>query len=487
MLFTSLEYLFFLPTVVIAFWLLPQRFRLPMLLAASYLFYMSWSPVLVLLIIAMTVFNFFWGKLLHGVGEKGSQRKRNILIAGLAANLLCLGYFKYANFFIDSFLSVFNLVGQQSAHFALNIILPLGISFFVFEFVHYLVDIYRGNKPLDSFVVFALFAAFFPTQIAGPIKRYQDFSKQMLEEKKFQLSYLDEGVPLIVIGLAKKVLIANSLASLVDMMSHTIGAYSAPELWIFAYAFAFQIYFDFSGYTDIARGSAMLLGYRIPINFKMPFIAGSMSDLWRRWHITLTNWLRDYLLIPISGFRGSSLRFAYATMITMAVCGLWHGASWNYVLWGVYFGACLVINQYFKRWHENTEFLKSFFESKYFYALSVFLTFQAFCLGAVIFRIHDIGLVLKLVRRMLFMSPFHGTNVGGDYILARPDFPVFVPVTIALVAVLLLFNIPISRLQQAGRFAQLPIPVRASYFALLIFAMLIFVPRVSTPFIYFQF
>ncbi len=200
----------------------------------------------------------------------------------------------------------------------------------------------------------------------------------MLEEKKFQLSYLDEGVPLIIIGLAKKVLIANSLASLVDMMSHTIGAYSAPELWIFAYAFAFQIYFDFSGYTDIARGSAMLLGYRIPINFKMPFIAGSMSDLWRRWHITLTNWLRDYLLIPISGFRGSSLRFAYATMVTMAVCGLWHGASWNYVLWGVYFGACLVINQYFKRWHENTEFLKSFFESKYFHALSVLLTFPGF-------------------------------------------------------------------------------------------------------------
>ncbi len=165
MLFTSLEYLFFLLTVVIAFWLLPHRFRLPMLLAASYLFYMSWSPVLVLLIIAMTIFNFFWGKLIHRVGEKGSQRKRNILLAGLAANLLCLGYFKYANFFIDSFLSVFNLVGHQSAHFALNIILPLGISFFVFEFVHYLVDIYRGNKPLDSFIVFALFAAFFPRRL----------------------------------------------------------------------------------------------------------------------------------------------------------------------------------------------------------------------------------------------------------------------------------------------------------------------------------
>lgn len=485
--FNSFEYLFFLPTVVIAFWLLPHRLRLPMLLAASYLFYMSWNPVLVLLIIAMTAFNFFWGKLIARVGGKGTQRKRNILVAGVTANLLCLGYLKYANFFIDSFLNLFNLVEHQSAHFALNIILPLGISFFVFEFVHYLVDIYRGNKPLDSFVAFALFAAFFPTQIAGPIKRYQDFSKQMLEEKKFKLAYLDEGVPLIIIGLSKKVLVANSLSFLVDMMAPTIGAYSAPELWIFAYAFAFQIYFDFSGYTDIARGSAMLFGYKIPVNFKMPFSAGSMSDLWRRWHITLTTWLRDYLLIPISGFRGSSLRFAFATMITMSICGLWHGASWNYVLWGVYFGACLVVNQYFKRWHENTDFLKSFFESRYFHALSVFLTFQAFCLGAVIFRIHDVGLDLKLVKRMLLMSPMHGTNVGGEYILTRPDFPVFVPVILALVAVLVLANLPVSSLQQSGFFARLPIPVRATYFAVLIFAMLIFVPRVSAPFIYFQF
>ena len=254
MLFTSQEYLFFLPTVVIAFWLLPHRFRLPMLLAASYLFYMSWNPLLVLLIIGMTVFNFLCGQQIY----KSEHHKKAYLTAGVTANLLCLGYFKYANFFIDSFLKVFNLVGHQNTNFVVNIILPLGISFFVFEFLHYLVDIYRGNKPLESFTVFALFAAFFPTQIAGPIKRYQDFSKQMLEEKKFQLSYLDEGFPLIILGLAKKILIANNLAALVDMMAPTIGLYSAPELWIFSYAFAFQIYFDFSGYTDIARGSAML-------------------------------------------------------------------------------------------------------------------------------------------------------------------------------------------------------------------------------------
>jgi alginate O-acetyltransferase complex protein AlgI len=485
MLFSSLEYLFFLPTVVLAFWLSPKPFRLPLLLFASYIFYMSWNPIMVLLVIAMTVFNFYWGKLIHTGGEK--PRKKKLLIIGLAANLLCLAYFKYANFFIDSALSAYNLVGHQNAHFALNIILPLGISFFVFEFVHYLVDIYRGNKPLDSFTLFALFAAFFPTQIAGPIKRYQDFSKQIQEEKKFQLSYLDEGVPLIILGLAKKVLIANNLATVVDMMANTISSYSAPELWVFAYAFAFQVYFDFSGYTDIARGSAMLFGYRIPLNFNLPFIASSMSDLWRRWHMSLTTWLRDYLLIPISGFRGSHTRFAIATLITMTICGLWHGASWNFVLWGFYFGVCLVINNYFKRWRDNTEFLKSFFESKYFNWLSIFLTFQTFCLGAVIFRIHDLKTDFALMKKMLTLTPFHGTNIGGQYILARPELPVFVPVVLCIVAALLLANIPVSKLQESGLLKRVPVPIRASYMVLLVFIMLIFVPRSSSPFIYFQF
>lgn len=231
----------------------------------------------------------------------------------------------------------------------------------------------------------------------------------------------------------------------------------------------------------------MLFGYRIPLNFNLPFIASSMSDLWRRWHMSLTTWLRDYLLIPISGFRGSHTRFAIATLITMTICGLWHGASWNFVLWGFYFGVCLVINNYFKRWRENTEFLKSFFESKYFNWLSIFLTFQTFCLGAVIFRIHDLKTDLALMKKMLTLTPFHGTNIGGQYILARPELPVFVPVVLCIVAALLLANIPVSKLQESGLLKRVPVPIRASYMVLLVFIMLIFVPRSSSPFIYFQF
>lgn len=483
MLFTSLEYVLFLPAVVIAFWLLPHRWRLPMLLIASYLFYMSWNATMVLLVVAMTVFNWYWGKFIHDAGP----RKKLLLMLGVSANLLCLAYFKYANFFVDSILGFAGNNSHSSAHFVLNIVLPLGISFFVFEFIHYLCDIYRDNKPVDSFVLFALFAAFFPTQIAGPIKRYQDFTKQMEQEKKLQLSYFDEGVPLIIIGFAKKLLIANNLATVVDMMAQTIGSYSAPELWIFAYCFAFQIYFDFSGYTDIARGSAMLFGYRIPLNFKMPFVATSVADLWRRWHITLSNWLRDYVLIPISGFRGSSLRFVVATLITMTLCGLWHGASWNFVLWGAYFGVCLTIHHYFKLWREKTGILKTFFASKYFHWLSIFLTFQTFCLGTVIFRIKDLRMDLALIKKMLLLSPIHGTNEAGQYLLLRHELPVAVPLALFLVILLLILNVPVSRLKESGYLLRLPVPLKASYLALLIFAMLIFIPSTSTPFIYFQF
>lgn len=483
MLFNSLEYILFLPAVVFAFWILPERWRLPMLLIASYLFYMSWNSTLVLLIIAMTVFNFFWGKLL----SREEKRKRTIFWCGVAANVLCLAYFKYANFFVDSVLGLYNIATGSSAQFAMSILLPLGISFFVFEFIHYLTDVLRGHKPVESFTSFALFAAFFPTQIAGPIKRYQDFTAQMKEEKKLKLEYFDEGIPLIILGLAKKLLLANNLAIIVDMMTPTITAYGAVELWVFAYAFAFQIYFDFSGYTDIARGSALLFGYRIPINFNMPFMAGSMSDLWRRWHITLTNWLRDYVLIPISGFRASSLRFSIATMITMTVCGLWHGASWNFVIWGVYFGLCLQVNHYFRRWREETKIWKEFFHSKLFHAFSIFLTFHAFCLGAVIFRIKDLRTDFALVKKMVFLSPVLDKQEAGQFILLKPDLPVAVPLALILLAIVMLLNYPVSKLRESGVLKRLPVPLKATYLAALIYAMLIFLPSDSVPFIYFQF
>ena len=328
-----------------------------MLMLGSYFFYMSWIPAFILLIVPMTVFNFLWGKLLH----QAQNNRKLIFGTGIAANLLCLGVFKYSNFIVTTVDSILHLVTRHNPHWSVSIILPLGISFFIFEFIHYLFEIYRGNKPINSFVLFALFAAFFPTQISGPIKRYPDFQAQMQTEKQLHLSYFNQGVPLIVIGMAKKLLLADNLAVLVQMGLSNPSMYGAPELWLFTYAFAFQIYFDFSGYTDIARGSAMLFGYHIPINFNMPYIAKNVSDFWRRWHISLSSWLRDYLFIPLGGSRHGKWLTHRNLFLTMALGGLWHGASWNFVVWGIYHGLCLIVHREFVEFKNSIAWLNKLF------------------------------------------------------------------------------------------------------------------------------
>ncbi|CAN5375313.1 MBOAT family protein [soil metagenome] len=486
MIFTSAEYILFLPIVVLLFWVLPKVCRLPMLLVASYYFYMSFIPQFILLILPMTLFNWLWGKLM--VKDHTSKK---LLGIGIAVNLIILGVFKYANFFADSFGSIAKVATGKAMHFDLHIILPLGISFFTFEFIHYLFEIYRGKKPIDSFVLFALFAAFFPTQIAGPIKRYPDFVEQMQAENKIKLSYFDEGVPLIIIGMAKKLLLADNLAVFVQMGVSGPSNYSGLELWLFAYAFAFQIYFDFSGYTDIGRGSAMLFGYHIPINFNMPYIASNMSDFWRRWHVSLSTWLRDYLFIPLGGSRGTRFQVNRNLFLTMALGGLWHGASWNFVVWGVFHGLALIVHREFSMWKDSTLALKNFLDQKavafvwrYF---SIFLTFQAVCIGWVFFRIQDIGLAWVMVRRMLTLRPMFSMPAPEHFIVMKPDLPVVVPVVLIMVGLLLLTNLPISALNEKKVFQNLPAFVKAAYCAVLILAIVTFLPDTSQPFIYFQF
>lgn len=486
MIFTSAEYILFLPIIVLLFWILPKVCRLPMLLVASYYFYMSFIPQFILLILPMTLFNWLWGKLM----VKDHTNKK-LLGIGIVVNLLILGVFKYANFFADSFGAVAKLATGKAMHFDLHIILPLGISFFTFEFIHYLFEIYRGKKPIDSFVLFALFAAFFPTQIAGPIKRYPDFVEQMQADNKIKLSYFDEGVPLIIIGMAKKLLLADNLAVFVQMGVGAPSNYSGLELWLFAYAFAFQIYFDFSGYTDIGRGSAMLFGYHIPINFNMPYIASNMSDFWRRWHVSLSTWLRDYLFIPLGGSRGTRLQVNRNLFLTMALGGLWHGASWNFVVWGVFHGLALIVHREFSMWKESTVALKNFLDQKvvafawrYF---SIFLTFQAVCIGWVFFRIQDIGLAWVMVRRMLTLRPMFSMPAPEHFIVMKPDLPVVVPVVMIMVSLLLLTNLPISALNEKKVFQNLPAFIKAAYCAVLILAIVTFLPDTSQPFIYFQF
>ncbi len=483
MLFCSYEYLLFLPAIVALYWLLPPNYRLPMLLVGSYFFYMSWIPVFGLLILGMTVFTFLWGKLVH----KAEKHKKLIFTIGIVVNLLCLGIFKYANFFAQSLSALTKMLTGSQPQWVVNVILPLAISFFIFEFIHYLFEIYRGRKPIDSFVLFALFAAFFPTQIAGPIKRYPDFEAQMQEHKKLRLTYFDEGVPLIVIGLAKKVLLADNLAKLVEMGVAVPSAYGSLETWIFAYAFAFQIYFDFSGYTDIARGSAMLFGYKIPLNFNMPYIAANMSEFWHRWHISLSTWLRDYLFIPLGGSRGGRWLTNRNLLLTMALGGLWHGASWSFVVWGVYHGLALIVHREFCFFKESLTAFQSFFASKIWHYASVFLTFQAVCIGWVFFRVENIGTAFSMVKKMVFLKPLFSPGAEHQLVVLRPELPVIVPITMLIVAALLILNFPVSALNERRFFVKLPAPLKAAFISILILLVVVFSPDGAQPFIYFQF
>ncbi len=354
MLFNSLQYLVFLPIVFLLYWATPHRLRVPLLLVASYVFYMSWRPIYGILIFGLTLANF----LLVPYIAKAAQAEGGKFIFGpktwvgitVAVNLICLGIFKYAYFTMDTVKAGLGMAGIDWKEPHLHIILPLGISFFVFEFIHYAVEVYRGKPVIKSFPALALFAGFFPTQIAGPIKRYQDFVPQLTEKIKFKWEYLDQGMQMILMGLAKKVLIAEANLALVAQagFSHPEN-FSGMDLWMITYAFAFQIFFDFAGYTDIARGSALLFGFKVPINFNLPYLAGSVADFWHRWHISLSTWLRDYLFIPLGGSRCSTIKQYRNLFITMTLGGLWHGAATHFLIWGAYQGVVLILHKEYLR------------------------------------------------------------------------------------------------------------------------------------------
>jgi D-alanyl-lipoteichoic acid acyltransferase DltB (MBOAT superfamily) len=336
----------FLPVVVALYWLIPTRFRPTLLVAASYYFYASWSPPFLLLIFFLTLANYAIGR----VQGNSRPRQRRLFLLSVALNVLALGIFKYLGWLDDSADSLARLLGLNLPIPIVHLALPIGLSFFTFEFLHYQIDLYRGSEPIRDPIRFALFPAFFPTQIAGPIKRYQDFDAQVREKPRFDPRVFLEGIELIVLGLFKKVVIADNVGRLAFMVFGDVSHASMVDAWAAAIAFYCQLYFDFSGYTDIARGSAQLFGYRIPLNFKQPFLAISFQDFWQRWHMSLTFWLRDYVYYPLGQSRILSalrprFRAMTAIVLTLLVCGVWHGAGWNFVGLGLALGSSLVIDR----------------------------------------------------------------------------------------------------------------------------------------------
>ena len=344
MLFNSFIFLIFLGVVLPVFYLLPnKKSKNLFLLVASYFFYGYWDWRFCFLILISTLIDFFVGKSL--VNKTGKQRKL-LLGVSLLANLGILGFFKYFNFFIDSFSNLSESFGWSVDFLHLNIILPVGISFYTFQTLSYTIDIFRNElKPIDDIIDFALFVAFFPQLVAGPIERAKALLPQLSKKMKPSKEQVRTGVVLIVSGLFRKVLIGDTAGKYVDYIFGHMELYKSIELISALILFSIQIYADFSGYSHIARGTAKLLGVDLMINFRQPYLSRNITEFWRRWHISLSSWLKDYLYISLGGNRKGKIKTHTNLMSTMLLGGLWHGASWNFVIWGGLHGLYLTVHK----------------------------------------------------------------------------------------------------------------------------------------------
>lgn len=346
MLFNSLEFLIFFPIVTFIFFLIPKKLKTFWLLISSYYFYMSWNPRYAVLIAVSTIVTYLSGLLISNVNTRGnlndkrkSTRKKLIVAASLIFNLGILVVFKYANFLLTSFYSALNAAGFEIVHKPLDLLLPVGISFYTFQALSYTIDVYKGDVQAEKNIIkYALFVSFFPQLVAGPIERSSNLLTQIKEiEKKSRFSYKNarSGLLLMLWGLFQKLVIADRAALVVNAVYDNYTNHNLASITLATICFAFQVYCDFDGYTNIARGAARVLGIKLIKNFRQPYFAVNIQDFWRRWHVSLTTWFTDYLYIPLGGNRKGLLRQLLNVFIVFTISGLWHGASWNYVAWGV--------------------------------------------------------------------------------------------------------------------------------------------------------
>jgi alginate O-acetyltransferase complex protein AlgI len=397
MLFNSPIFAMYLPFAVAGFWFLPFPFRRWWLLGISYIFYMGAVPEYASLLFLVTVVNYLTGLWMDRLP---ARRTLGICIS-VALNLGLLGYFKYADFLLQSATGLIQMMGGDRTFDALHILLPVGISFYIFIGMSYSIDCYRGTfKPIRDFSLFACFLSFFPQLLAGPIVRAGQLIPQLREPVPFRWARFEEGLRLLMLGLFKKVLLADKLAPIANQGFSAVPHLAGADAWVAALAFTFQIYFDFSGYTDMARGCAKLFGYELPENFRLPYLARNPREFWRRWHITLSTWLRDYLYISLGGNRRSKQRMYVNLMITMALGGLWHGAAWTFFIWGVYHGLLLVLHRKFLEIREGRPSIDAFLASRLGEAVSVATTFLLVTLGWVFFRAETFSDALSVFAAM---------------------------------------------------------------------------------------
>ena len=468
MLFTTVDFAVFFTIVLALSWLVPAfgtRWKLLVLLA-SYVFYSWWDWRFSGLLAASTALNQAAAEAIARSRSAGTRR--TVLGLAVAAGLATLGFFKYAGFFASSLANALGHLGLGAPLPLLQVVLPVGISFFTFQAISYVVDVYRGTTEPASRLDFAVYLAFFPHVVAGPIVRAREFIPQL--RRSAAEPRLDGGRALCLIlgGLFKKVVVAGFLSTaIVDPVFGAPGAHSRVEVLAAVYAYAVQIWADFSGYTDIAIGCALLLGIRFPANFNAPYTATSLQDFWHRWHMTLSRWLRDYLYVPLGGSRGSRLFTARNLMLTMLLGGLWHGAAWTFVVWGGIHGACLVAE---RRLRGRTLGLDPAVNR----ALARLLTFHVVCLAWIFFRADSVGTALTVLGRLV---------TGGG-----PAPLLTLPVLLAVAGGIAVQYLPAGVVGQlAARFSRLAPALQGTAVAAALVGIGVLGPQGVSPFIYYRF
>ncbi len=466
MLFHSSQFLLFFVAVFLVYWCLPRhRWRLAWLLLASCVFYMSWNPWLITLILFSASVDYAVALRLPSAPP---GNKRLLLAFSISVNLGLLAFFKYTNFLLGNACAALNWFGAPMSWTELNLVLPLGISFYTFETISYIVDVYRGRiEPVRNPLDYALYILFFPHLIAGPIVRPHEFLPQLRRQRRFSWYRMQLGVQFFVLGLFKKAVIADHVKAAVVPVFADPGSYDTVSAWLAVLGFAVEVFCDFSGYSDMAVGAAHMLGFHLPRNFNLPYLAVNVADQWRRWHISLSSWLRDYLFHPLGGSRGGKWRTCFNQLLTMTVCGLWHGAQWNFVLWGVYSGALLAIHRLvaWPRW----------FAAAWFRPVAVVCTFLCFCGGLVIFRSPTLTSAATLFAHLLVPVP--GATLG----------PALATRAVLLIALVLGGHVVAARLPLARWERRAPAYALGTALAALLLASLLLRPEDGGSFIYFQF
>ncbi len=479
MLFNSLEFVVFFPVVVAVYFLLPFRFRWAWLLLCSYAFYMVWNVPYVLLLLASTAVDYWAGLNVAPSKGRGAFRRKMFLLLSLVANFGILGVFKYFNFFSASLNRLLETAGVNYVIPHLDVLLPLGISFYTFQTLSYTLDVYRGKMaPQKHLGVFALYVAFFPQLVAGPIERATHLLPQFFKKHEFDYERACDGFKLMLWGFFQKIVIADRLAYFVNLVYGDPQGWRGLPVYLATNFFAFQIYCDFAGYSDIAIGAAKVMGFDIMENFRRPYFASSIADFWRRWHISLSTWFRDYLYIPLGGNRVSVRRWHFNLMVVFVVSGLWHGANWTFVVWGALHGLYMLG----AIWTEDMRgrvkrMLRLDLHPGVLRFLQAAVTYHLVLLAWVCFRARTLGEAGVLVRNMLTF------DIGTRFPYKNFDFIV----SLGCIGLLLLVHGLQTRWRLRDLIAGWPKALRWSFYYF-VFLVIIFLGKFEgVEFIYFQF